>query len=75
MLGKRQEKTTLRRSRRRWEGRIKIGLTEVGLEGVDWFLPAQDRDLRRALVMMVIVIAGKPQGRRQIVRPRRRWEE
>jgi hypothetical protein len=50
LLGKRQETTSLRRPRRRWESRIKVGLTEVGLEGVDWFHLAQDRDSNGGLL-------------------------
>jgi hypothetical protein len=32
------------RPRHRWEGHIKIGLKEIGLQGVDWIDLAQDRD-------------------------------
>jgi hypothetical protein len=40
----------LGRPRRRWEDNIKMGLQEVGYEGMDWIELAQDRDWWRALV-------------------------
>jgi hypothetical protein len=33
---------------------IKINLTEIGWDGVDWIILAQDRDQWRALVNMVM---------------------
>jgi hypothetical protein len=37
-------KKPLGRPRRRWEDNIKIGLREIGFEGVDWIHMARDRD-------------------------------
>ena len=34
----------LRRPRRRWEDNIKMGLQEVGCEGMDWIELAQERN-------------------------------
>jgi len=44
LVGKPEGKRPLRRPRHRWENNIKIGLQEVGCEGMDWFELAQDRD-------------------------------
>jgi len=44
----------LGRSRRRWEGNIKVNLQEVGCEGMDWIELAQDRDRWRAVVNAVM---------------------
>ena len=44
LVGKPEGKRSLRRSRRRWEDNIKMGLQEVGCGGVDWIELAQDRD-------------------------------
>jgi hypothetical protein len=40
----------LGRSRRKWVDNVKIDLTAIGWDGVDWIDLAQDRDQRRALV-------------------------
>jgi hypothetical protein len=40
--------------RRRWDDTIKMGLTEIRLEGVDWIHVAQDRYQWRAVVKMVM---------------------
>jgi predicted small integral membrane protein len=37
-----------------WVDNIKIGLTEIGWDGIDWIDLAQDRDLWRALVNTVM---------------------
>jgi len=39
---------------RRWEYNIKMDLQEVGFGGVDWIELAQDRDMYRALVSVVM---------------------
>jgi hypothetical protein len=40
--------------RYRWEDNIKMNLTEIGWGGMDWILPAQDRDQWRAFVNTVM---------------------
>jgi hypothetical protein len=37
------EKKSSWKSRRRWEGNVKIDVKEIGLEVVDWILLARDR--------------------------------
>jgi hypothetical protein len=41
------------RPRRRWLDSIKIGLREIGWDGMDWIDLAQDRNQWRALVNTV----------------------
>jgi hypothetical protein len=43
-VGKPEGKRRLGRPRRRWEGNIRLDLTEIGWEGVDWMHLTQDRD-------------------------------
>lgn len=45
-MRKRDGKGTLEETRRRWESMIKIDLTEIEWEGVDWIGVAVDRDRR-----------------------------
>jgi hypothetical protein len=42
---KTRRKRPLERPRRRWKDYIRMNLTEIGWEGVDWMRLAQDRDL------------------------------
>jgi hypothetical protein len=44
----------LGRPRRRWEGNIKLGLREIGIDGTNWIRLAQDTVQRRAFVDMVM---------------------
>jgi hypothetical protein len=37
-----------------WEDGIRMNLKEIGWEGVDWIILAQDRDLWRAVVNAVM---------------------
>jgi hypothetical protein len=53
LVGKPEGKRLLGRSRRRWEGNIKMDLQEVGGGCEDWMELAQDRDRWRALVSTV----------------------
>ena len=54
LVGKYEGKRPLGRARRRWEDNIKMGLQEVGCEGMDWIELARDRDRWRALVNAVM---------------------
>jgi hypothetical protein len=47
-------KRPLGRPRCRWVDNIKMDLTEIGWDGVDWIDMAQDRDQWRALVNAVL---------------------
>jgi hypothetical protein len=50
LLGKPEGKSSLGRSRHRWEDNIKLDLQEVGRGGGDWMELAQDMDRWRGLV-------------------------
>jgi hypothetical protein len=52
--GNLKEKRQLRRSRRRWENNIKMGLQKVECGGMDWIDLAQDRNRWRTLVNTVM---------------------
>ena len=54
LVRKPKGKRPLGRPRRRWEDNIKVGLQEVGCEGMDWIELAQDKDRWRALVTAVM---------------------
>ena len=54
--GKPEEKRPLGRLRRMWEDNIMMYLQEVQGEIMDWMELAQDRDRRRTLVNVVIVL-------------------
>jgi hypothetical protein len=54
LVGKPEGKRTLGRPRRRWVDNIKMDLTEIEWDGVDWIELAQDRDQWRALVNTVV---------------------
>jgi hypothetical protein len=45
LVGKSERKRPLGRPRRRWEDNIRMALTEIVWEGVDWIHLAQDRKL------------------------------
>jgi hypothetical protein len=47
-------KRPLGRTRRRWEGGIRMDLREIGLAGVDWIRLPQDRGRWRAVVSAVM---------------------
>jgi hypothetical protein len=54
LVGKPEGKTPLGSPRRRWVDNIKMDLSEIGWDGVDWIDSAQDRDQSRALVNTVL---------------------
>jgi hypothetical protein len=43
-----------KKHRHRWEHNIKIGLTQIGWEAVDWILLTQNMDQWQALVNMIM---------------------
>jgi hypothetical protein len=54
LVGKPEGKRPLGRPRRRWIGKIKMDLLEIGLNVVDWIGLTQDRYRWRALVNSVM---------------------
>jgi len=54
LVGKPEGKRQLGRPRRRWDDNIKMGLPEVGCEGMDWVELTHGRDRWRALVNAVM---------------------
>jgi hypothetical protein len=54
LVGKPEERRPLGRPRCRWVDNIKMDLREIGWDGVDWVVLAQDRDQWRALVNTVM---------------------
>jgi hypothetical protein len=54
LMGKLEGKRPLGRPRRRWVNNIKMDLSEIGWDGMDWIDLAQDRDKWRAHVNMVM---------------------
>jgi hypothetical protein len=53
LVGKSEGKRPLGRPRRRWVYNIKMNLREIGWDGMDWIVLAQDRDQCMALVNTV----------------------
>jgi hypothetical protein len=43
LVGRSEGKRPLGRPRHRWEDNIKMDLREMGIDGVSWIQPAQDR--------------------------------
>jgi hypothetical protein len=54
LVGRLEGKRPLGRPRCRWEGNIKMDLREIGIDGVNWIQPAQDRVQWRAYVNTVM---------------------
>jgi hypothetical protein len=54
LVGKLEGKRPLGRPRRRWVDNIKMGLREIGWDGMDLFAVAQDMDQWRDLVNTVM---------------------
>jgi hypothetical protein len=55
ILGKPEVKRPLRRPRRKWVDNIKMDLSEIRWDGMDWIALAQGRDQWRALVNTVMM--------------------
>jgi hypothetical protein len=53
-VGKPDGKRPLGRRRTRWVDNIKMDLSEIGWDGVDWIDLSQDREQRRALMNTVM---------------------
>jgi hypothetical protein len=53
-MGKPEGKTPVGRPRHNWVNNIRMGLREIGWDGMDWIDLAQDRDQLRAPVNTVI---------------------
>jgi hypothetical protein len=56
LVGMPERKGPLARPRHRWVDNIKMDLTEIGWDGIDWIDLAQNRDQWRALVNAVMNI-------------------
>jgi hypothetical protein len=54
LMGKPEGKRPLEKRRRRWVDNIKMDLTAIGLDGMDWIDLAQGRDQWRALLNTVM---------------------
>jgi uncharacterized protein (DUF2342 family) len=54
LVGKPEGKRPLVRTRQRWEVNIRMDLSEIVWEGVDWMHLAQDLDQWQAFVNMVL---------------------
>jgi hypothetical protein len=71
LVGKPEEKRPVGRPRCRWKDNIKMDLQEVRWGGKDWIDLAVVKD--KWGVWRVLV--GKPEGKRPVGRPRRRWKD
>jgi hypothetical protein len=54
LVGRPEGKRPLGRRRCRWEGKIKMDLREIGIDGANWIQLAQDRVRWRAFVNTVM---------------------
>jgi len=54
LVGRPESKRPLARHRRRWEDNIKKDLREIGIDGTNWILLAQDRVQWQAFVSTVM---------------------
>jgi hypothetical protein len=54
LVGKREEKGPLGRPRSRWVNNIKIDLSEIGWDGMDWIDLTQEREQWMALLNTVM---------------------
>jgi hypothetical protein len=58
LVGKPEGEKPLGRPRRRWVENIKMDLTDIAWDGMDWIYLAQDREQWRALLSMVMNLRG-----------------
>jgi hypothetical protein len=54
LVGRPEGKRPLGRSTHRWEDNIKLDLREIGIDGANWILLAQDRVQWRGFVSTVM---------------------
>jgi hypothetical protein len=54
VVGKREGKKPLSRPTYGWENKVKVDLRELGWEGMECFLQAEDRDKWQAVVNMAV---------------------
>jgi hypothetical protein len=54
LVGRSEGKRPLERPRHRWEDNIKMDLRDIGIDGVNWIRPVQDRVQWRAFVNTVM---------------------
>jgi hypothetical protein len=58
LVGEPEQERPVGRQRYRWVYNIKMDLTDIGWDGVDWIYMAQDKDQWRALVNKVLNLGG-----------------
>jgi hypothetical protein len=63
LIGRPEVKRSLGRPRRRWEENIKLDLREIGIDGANWILLAQDRVKWRAFANTVMNLRVNKKGR------------
>jgi hypothetical protein len=54
LVGKQEGKRSLGSPRRRWVDNVKMDLTEIRCDSLDWICMAQDRDQWRALLNTIL---------------------
>jgi hypothetical protein len=54
LVGEPEGRRPLGRPRHKWVDNIKLGLREIGSDGMDWICLAQDRDQWRVLVNIIL---------------------
>jgi hypothetical protein len=60
LVGRLEGKIPLGRPRHRWKDTIRVDLREIGIDGVNWILLAQDRVWWLAFVNTVINLSPPP---------------
>jgi hypothetical protein len=54
LVGKPEGKRPIEKPKRWWVGNIKMNVREIGWDGIDWIVLAEDRDQWKVLVRTVI---------------------